>query len=467
MDRTSFRFAAFVATMCLAIACSYVHVAPAAAQSGPATPAESDPATPAEAPAPADAAPAAPAPAASSDQGAPAAPEAPAGGASAPSGVAPVQEWVQPGPTETPADPSPTATGSTPTTTGSTPTTTGSAPGGASDTSGSPGGTATTPSTQRIDETPAAATEPRLDETAASASSTSGDDSSAEQAPESRAAAGSTAAAASAAVTPSKPATAAEAASTPTGQAGGTLQGLLADVRQELRSAQGQIDDLRRDLDHGAPPPPDRLTRLRTTLVRIAPMLVALEVRLQATGRLTPHLRHLLQSVRSDLRGVRVTADDLVTALRRSGARGAELRLLLRELDHFAAMASTLDLTPGLRPLAAPAAQGATPAYSRLQPVPVAGPPAAAAPPAERPAADRAPPDPRDRPGDGQAQPWSTATSPGAATASPGGAFFFAGVASLTTLLIGLGLPALRARLEVLPGRRYTAAFIAPLERPG
>jgi hypothetical protein len=461
MDRTSFRFAAFVATACLAVAGSYVHAAPAAAQSDPATPAESDPATPAEAPVPADAAPTAPAPAAGSDQGAPAAPpEAPAGGASAPAGVAPVQEWVQPGPTETPADPAPTATGSTPTTTGS-------APGGAAGTSDSPGGAAATPSTQRIDETPAATTDPRPDETAAVASSTSGDDTSAEPAPESRAAAGGAAAAIAAAVTPSKPAAADEAASTPTGQAGGTLQGLLSDVRQELRSAQGQIDDLQRDLDHGAPPPPDRLTRLRATLVRIAPMLVALEVRLQATGQLTPHLRQLLQSVRSDLRGVRVTADDLVTALRRSGARGAELRLLLRELDHFAAMASSLDLTPGLRPLAAPPAQGATAAYSQLQPVPVAGPPAAAAPPAERPTADSRPPDPRDPPGDGLAQPWSTATGAGSATASPGGAFFFAGVASLTMLLIGLGLPALRARLEVLPGRGYRAAFIAPLERPG
>jgi hypothetical protein len=438
MDRTSFRFAALVATACLAIACSYVHAAPAAAQS--------DSATPAEAPVAVDEAPAAPAPEASSDQGAP----------PAPADVAPVQEWVQP-PSETPADPSPAATGSTPTTTGSAP---------GAGTSGSPGAAATAAPTQRIDET-AATTDPRLDETAAIASSTSDDNASAEQAPESRATVGGAAAGAAAAVTPSKPAATAEAASTPTGQAGGTLQGLFSDVRQELRSAQGQIDDLQRDLDHGAPPPPDRLTRLRATLVRIAPMLVALEVRLQATGQLTPHLRQLLHRVRSDLRGVRVTAHDLVTALRRSGARGPELRLLLRELDHFAAMASALDLTPGMRPAAAPPAQGATAAYSQLQPVPVAGPPAAAAPPAERPTADRPQAEPRDPPGDEQAQPWSTATSPGAATASPGGAFFFAGVASLTMLLIGFGLPALRARLEVLPGRPYTAAFIAPLERPG
>jgi hypothetical protein len=453
MDRTSSRFAALVATACLAIACGYVCAAPAAAQS--------DPATPAEAPVPADAEPAAPAPEAGSDQGAPAAPaEAPAGGASAPPDVAPVQEWVQPGPTETPAGPSPT-------TTGSTPTTTGSAPGGASGTSGSPGGAATTnPPTQRIDET-AAGTDPRPDETPTIASSTPGDNPSAEQALESRAAVGGAAAGAAAVVATSKPTAAADAASTPTGQAGGTLQGLFSDVRQELRNAQGQIDDLQRDLDHGAPPPPDRLTRLRATLVRIAPMLVALEVRLQATGRLTPHLRQLLHRVRSDLRGVRVTAHDLVSALRRSGARGPELRLLLRELDHFAAMASTLDLTPGLRPAAAPPAQGATAAYSQLQAVPVAGPPAAAAPPAERPTADRPPPEPRDRPGDEEPSPWSSAPSPGSATASPGGAFFFAGMASLTMLLIGLGLPALRARLEVLPGRRHTAAFIAPLERPG
>jgi hypothetical protein len=369
-----------------------------------------------------------------------------------------VQEWVQPGPTESPADPSSTA--------GGTPTTTGSAPGGAAGTSGSAGGASTTPPAQRIDETPAAATEPRLDETAAIASSTSGDNPAAEQAPLPRAAAGVAATGVAAAVTPSKPAAAAQAASTPAGQAG-TLEGLLSDVRQELRSAQGQIDDLRRHLDDGAPPPPDRLSSLRTTLVRIAPMLVALEVGLHAAGRLTPHLRHLLHRVRSDLRGVRVTAHGLVTALRRSGARGAELRLLLGELKHFAAISSALASTPGVRLVSAPPVQGATPAYSQQQPVPVAGPPSAIAPPAERQAPDRPPPAPRDPPGDEEPPPWSSAPSPGSATASPGGAFFFAGVASLTMLLIGLGLPALRARLEVPPGRRYTAAFLAPLERPG
>jgi hypothetical protein len=37
----------------------------------------------------------------------------------------------------------------------------------------------------------------------------------------------------------------------------------------------------------------------------------------------------------------------------------------------------------------------------------------------------------------------------------------------LATLLIGLLLPQLRARLALSAGRRYTVAFLAPLERPG
>jgi hypothetical protein len=447
MDRTSFRFAAFVATACLTIACCYVRADLAAAQSDAPPPA-------AEESAQGDATPvasaeAAPPPAASTPSQ-----EAGSGGASAPQEVAPVQEWVQPGPTESPTDPSPTGTGSAPTATES-------APGGAPGSSGSPGGAATTPATQRIDETPPASTDGGADETATFASSTSGAGPSAEQAPESRAAAAPTAA-----VTPSKPAAAAEAATTPTDQPGGTLEGLLSDVRQELRSAQGQINALRRDLDDGAPPPPDRLTRLRATLVQIAPMLVALEVRLQAAGRLTPHLRHLLHRVRSDLRGVQVTAHGLVTALRRSGARGAELRLLLRELEHFGALGPDLAWTPGVRPAAAPLVAGASPAYSQLQPAPVAGPPPAAAPPADRQAAGRPPPTDDGR-GSVEPPPWSSAPSAGSATASPGGAFFFAGMASVTMLLIGLGLPALRARLDLPPGRRYTAAFLAPIERPG
>jgi hypothetical protein len=448
MDRTSFRFAAFVATACLMIACCYVRADIAAAQSDSPAPA-------AEEPPQGDPPPATPTEAAAPPAGSTPSQEAGSAGASAPGEVAPVQEWVQP---ESPTDPSPTGTGSSAAGTGSTPAATESAPGSAPGSSGSHGGAATAP-TQRIDETPPASTDPDADETAAFASSTSAANPSAEQAPESRVAA-------AAAVTPSKPAAAAEAATTPTDQPGGTLEGLLSDVRQELRSAQGQINDLQRRMDDGAPPPPDRLTRLRATLVQIAPMLVALEVRLQAAGRLTPHLRHLLHRVRSDLRGVRVTAHGLVTALRRSGARGPELRLLLRELEHFVAIGSDLAWTPGVRPAAAPLVAGASPAYSQLQPAPVAGPPPAVAPTAERRAPDHPPPESDGRRND-EPPPWSSAPSAGSATASPGGAFFFAGAAFLTMLLIGLGLPALRARLELPPGRRYTAAFLAPLERPG
>ena len=227
---TSFRFAAFVATACLTIACCYVRADLAAAQSDSPPPA-------AEEPPQGDPPPATPTEAAAPPAGSTPSQEAGSGGASAPGEVAPVQEWVQP---ESPTDPSPTGTGSSATGTGSTPAATESAPGGAPGSSGSQGGAATAP-TQRIDETATGVLRPRrrrdsyfrfVDIRRQSLGRAS---SRVTRRGRGRAA-----------VTPSKPAAAAEAATTPTDQPGGGLERLISDVRQELRSARGQIDDLQR-----------------------------------------------------------------------------------------------------------------------------------------------------------------------------------------------------------------------------
>ena len=246
---------------------------------------------------------------------------------------------------------------------------------------------------------------------------------------------------------------------------GDGLEQLISDVRRDLRSVRGQIDDLQRRLDDCAPPPQNRLIDLRTSLGQIAPLLVALEMRLDAAGRLSPHLRNLLRRVRSELRGARVTAAGLVAALRSSGARSAEVRLLLRELERFRAVASMLAVNPFVARAPAPPVSSASAAYMSVQSPRVAYPtqPSAASP---KQADDGRPTTgPRDGQGGGEPPPWAPA--PGSATASPGGAFLFAGLASLAILLIGLTMPALRALLELLPGRPYSVAFLEPLERPG
>jgi hypothetical protein len=224
------------------------------------------------------------------------------------------------------------------------------------------------------------------------------------------------------------------------------------------------MDGIRRGLDRGAPPPPHRLSRLRATLVRITPMLAAIEVRLDAAGRLSPHLRRLLHRVRLDLRGARTTAAGVVVALRRSGARGAALRLLLRELEAFQALRSTLASTPASNP--APSAPATSPASPQLQAAPVTSlVPAAAEPHHPRAGDHRESPSRGARDLSAESQPSSAA--PDAATASQGGSFSFAAAVALTMVLIGFALPALLTRLELRPGRRYAVALIAPLERPG
>jgi hypothetical protein len=186
-------------------------------------------------------------------------------------------------------------------------------------------------------------------------------------------------------------------------------------------------------------------------------------VRLDAAGRLSPHLRQLLHRVRGDLRGVRATAGELVVALRHSGASGAEVRLLLRELEAFRALGATLASTPGVNP--APSAPAASPTYPQLLPAQATSPvPGASEPPQPR-AGGREDSPTRGGTALSMESPWSSA--PGSATASPGGSFSFAAAATLTMLMIGLALPALLARLDLPPSRRYAVALIAPLERPG
>jgi hypothetical protein len=454
MHRASSRIAAGAAAALVAIACNYVRADPATAQA--------DPATGAAEPAQADAPPISSAEDSASNEGSPGGaatlPVSESAGAGAPEGgttptAAPTQEWTQPSPSQT--DPAPTAGSSTP-----------AAPAAPAPPSSGAAG----PATQRIVGTPPAPTEPPAGQASAPAPSTPGHGPSVEGEP----AADATSPAIPAPAT--KPAPVADAGSTPTGRPpGGTLQSLLSDVGRELRKAHGQIHGIRRGLDDGEPPPASRLTRLRTTLVQVTPMLVALEVRLDAAGRLSPPLGHFLNRVRDDLRGVRSAAQGLATALLRSGADGAELRLLVKELEHFGAVSSALASNPGVREAPVPPVARAGPAYSpaqpapvaAAQPAPVAAPPPAGGRPADQTTGAAQETGPSERRAHREPAPWLTAPSPGSATASPGGAFFFAGLAWLTMLWIGLALPALRTRLDLRPSRRYSVALLAPLERPG
>ena len=245
---------------------------------------------------------------------------------------------------------------------------------------------------------------------------------------------------------------------------GSSLERLLPGVERELRTVQAQIDDLGRRLDRGAPAPKSRMIRLRSSLERIAPVLLALEVQLDAAGRLSPRLRALLHRVRVRLVGARASAADLIAALRRAGARGPELRLLLRELGRFRMLHAALAANLRAERAPAPSEPGANAAYTQLQPAPAASPQHAATAPPDQRAAGRATRSP-DRGSPDEPAPGSSA--PGSASAAPGGAFSAASVALLAALLIGLALPQLGARLALSAGRRYTVAFLAPLERPG
>jgi hypothetical protein len=440
MDRTSFRVAALVATALLATACSDARADSGGAASIPATATSVPESSPESAP-----------DVGSQDTGGVAAASEEITTLSAPQDPPAVTGQIQPSPSTPEPPPPPSAN------------TPGSAPIPPPPQDG-PGN----PTAQRLNETPPAASEPADDAATAVAAGTSGHDPSTEQAPEPAAPSPVSLA------TPIKPGVLAEATSPQAGsQPADSLEQLLTDVGRRLRNVQGQIDDLRQHLDRGAPPAKSRLIDLRASLVRIAPMLVALEASLDAAGRLSPHLKQLLHRVRSDLRGVHVTAVGLIAALRDSGARGAEVRLLLSELEMFGALSAALGSSPavGLAPTTSPAGVG--PGYAALH-LPAAG--SATQPSAgvlesgstgPRTTGSHDGPGSRSRDGRGSEEPPPWSPVPGSATAGPGGAFFFAAVAALTMLLIALTLPALRARLDLPPGRRYTVAFLAPLERPG
>jgi hypothetical protein len=434
MAGTTFRVAASVATLCLALAAGEARAQSVDSSSDGVNPAQ-EPAVPSDA----SGSSAEPAGSTSADGASAAAPEGitPLNAPPEPAAVQEVVVDAAPSPSDTPT----------------------SSPEGPPAPSPAPDAGVTEAPAQRIEEKPLAASYSLDDQASAVVASTGGGDSLAGSALEPGAPSISPLSAV-------KPDALDDVGSpTPGDPPGAGLEQLISDVRRDLRSVRGQIDDLQRRLDDGAPPPQNRLIDLRVSLGQIAPLLVALEMRLDAAGRLSPHLRSLLRRVRSELRGARVTAAGLVAVLRSSGARSAEVRLLLRELERFRAVASMLAVNPFVARAPAPPVSSASAAYMSVQSPMVAYPtqPSAASP---KQADDGRPTTgPRDGQGGGEPPPWAPA--PGSATASPGGAFLFAGLASLAILLIGLTMPALRALLELLPGRPYSVAFLEPLERPG
>jgi hypothetical protein len=243
----------------------------------------------------------------------------------------------------------------------------------------------------------------------------------------------------------------------------GSPQALLSDVARELSSLGAEIDELQRLMDEGVAPPPSRLIRLRSRLERLAPTLLALQARLEASGRLSPLAQALLRRVRARLSRARVSTSGLIATLRQSGLPGPEVRLLLDELERFRAVGTALAAT--LHAIPATSGPGLGFPYLQPQPAPATARPYAVAAPAERPAATpRAGESP---PGGGSdvPRPWSPA--PMSAGAGPGSALLAAGLASLSALLIGLAAGRLGKRLRLPPDRRYMAMFLTPLDCPG
>jgi hypothetical protein len=259
----------------------------------------------------------------------------------------------------------------------------------------------------------------------------------------------------------------------PAPKRGSTLERLLTDADRGLREVQGQIGALKRRLGAGDLPPNASLVRVRQGLDRIAPVLLALETRLDRAPPLTPRLKALLHRVHSRLERTQDSAGELIAAFVRSGAAGPALRLLLRDLERFVAFDSTPAPPPGATRAATPAPGplGAQEREAYTAYTPIAAAPAAA---------------PRDgvtafspgRRGDGRH--WAGQKVPGgpehvppsppasaSASATPGGALFAAGLAALAALVVALALPALRVRLDLVAGRPCRAAFVSPLERPG
>jgi hypothetical protein len=231
-------------------------------------------------------------------------------------------------------------------------------------------------------------------------------------------------------------------------------------VHRELRRVQADVDAIRRQLESGATPPASRLNRLRSRLDQLAPVLRALDGRVDGVGGPSEATRRLLHRVRVQLAETQVSTAGLIVALRRSDLHGPAVDALLRELESFAALGSALDLGPGATPLA--------PTQNPIEPVAPAGvEPALTAGDSPR-TRGVGPPkaeDRREAAGQHPPAPWPSA--PESSAASPGGALSIAGLASLAALLIALFLPRLLARLELAPGRRHVVASVLVLERPG
>jgi hypothetical protein len=272
-----------------------------------------------------------------------------------------------------------------------------------------------------------------------------------------------------------------EGAPAPAPKSGEKLARLLTEADRGLRGVQGQIGALKRHLGAGDLPPTAGLVRLGHGLDRLAPVLLALEARLDTAPRLTPRLKALLHRVHSRLERTQDSAGDLIAAFVRSGAGGPALRLLLQELERFVAFDTTPAPTLGAPPVATPASGPlGTPApgplgaperhpytaYTQIEAAPAAAPRdgVTALSPGRRgdgrhPAGHKVPGGPD------QVPPSSPASA--SASATPGGAFFAAGLAALAALVAALARPALRVRLDLVAGRPYRAAFPSPLERPG
>lgn len=240
---------------------------------------------------------------------------------------------------------------------------------------------------------------------------------------------------------------------------------MLPAAERSLRKVQVDVEAIRRQVDSGAVPPASRLNRLRSRLEQLAPVLRALDARVDAVGGPSQATQVLLHRVRVRLAATQVSTAGLITALRHSGLHPPELRGLVRELESFVALGSALDLSPEIAHLPLPYVPTSTP----LDPQhPVAGAAPTARPAGDsssRPLAALSRAEDRPEPAAHKAPaPWSPGS--GSANASPGGAAAVAGLASLAALLIGLALSRLLTRLELAPRRGYAVASLLALERP-
>jgi hypothetical protein len=242
------------------------------------------------------------------------------------------------------------------------------------------------------------------------------------------------------------------------------LEQILPTVKRDLRGVQEDVEAIRRQLERGATPPASDLNRLRSRLEQLAPVLLALDVRIDGMTAPSEETRQLLHGVRVRLAETQVSTAGLIAALRRSDLHGPALNALLRELERFGALGSALDLRPGsaFAPAPHPIAPAAPAAVAPTHTSPHTSGEPPSKPGVALPRAQDAPP----AAGQPAASRWPSA--PGTSDASAAGAALsVAGFAALAALLIGLFLPRLLTRLELPPGRGHMVAPILALERPG